>query len=441
LPLKEVANKLKLTSSESKLVSELNIEKLDIKELQKIVKTEIIKNPTNAVLKSLSSKLEKTSSRLIANKSNEKSRETIKVANELAVKPTIKDKVKTGIKNIFGVSNSVKNKIENAKPEYLFTLKTEKIGESFSLENNLVVAKKNPELLGKSIYSSKESAEFANVKIVPIIEEVAIKKEFASSSDNSKKVIARKTALDYRVSSVGENSKTFNFEKNNSFQNEQNLNDKNVVSVGTVVDDVSKKDFEKTIQNQVESANKKMAFHEKESGLEAKSSSNEIKISETSLPKSTFSIHQNRVESFNTIPKVVSRYVDIKNIRDEISNLIQKGEKKKVEFQLTPDNLGKMTIKLEVVNKMISASIKVDSESTQQIVQNSLEGLKTSLNQNGVQYNSVSVSLANSEEKNQRYFKQQKKKQNAHKNILGAEGVEETLLHKNLGYNKYDFIA
>jgi flagellar hook-length control protein FliK len=119
---------------------------------------------------------------------------------------------------------------------------------------------------------------------------------------------------------------------------------------------------------------------------------------------------------------------------------MQKGEKKLVEFQLNPENLGKMEVKIEVVNKIVSASIKVENEAVQQMMQNSLDGLKSNLTQNGIQYNSVNVSLSNSDEKNQRYFKQ-KKRNNRATDISGLEATEETFTRKNLGYNNYDFIA
>jgi len=165
----------------------------------------------------------------------------------------------------------------------------------------------------------------------------------------------------------------------------------------------------------------------------------EVKNSETYMPKTAFVEHQIRNNDMRVIPKATVKQLDLKNIKEEISSLIQKGEKKSVEFQLNPENLGKMNIKLEVTNKMVSASIKVENETTQQAVQNSLEGLKNSLNQQGLQLSSLNVSLADADEKNNRYFKQ-KKKNNSGLNVK-VNGFDDKFAHKNLGYNNYDFIA
>lgn len=164
-----------------------------------------------------------------------------------------------------------------------------------------------------------------------------------------------------------------------------------------------------------------------------------VKKSETILPRTSMVDHQVRDNIFSISEKVLLKRVDVKNIREEISNLISKGKKKSVEFQLNPENLGKMAVKLEVVNKVVTASIRVDNEMAQQLVQNGLEGLKASLNSNGVQFNSLNVSLFYSEDKNQKYFKQKRKNNNTTHGVIAE--VDEQFVRKNLGYNNYDFIA
>ena len=136
----------------------------------------------------------------------------------------------------------------------------------------------------------------------------------------------------------------------------------------------------------------------------------------------------------------VYKKVNIRNINNEIAHIIQKGEKKIVQLQLTPENLGRVEVKLELVNKIINATINVENETVQQIVQNSLEGLKLTLNQNGVQFNSLNVSLSTSDERNQKFYKQ-KRNSNRVKNIFSVEGNSDAFESKNLGYNTYDFIA
>jgi len=136
----------------------------------------------------------------------------------------------------------------------------------------------------------------------------------------------------------------------------------------------------------------------------------------------------------------VYKKVNIRNINNEIAHIIQNGEKKIVQLQLTPENLGRVEVKLELVNKVINATINVENETVQHIVQNSLEGLKLTLNQNGVQFNSLNVSLSTSDERNQKFYKQ-KRNRNHVKNIFSVEGNNDAFESKKLGYNTYDFIA
>ncbi len=441
LNIKSISKILNLTPTESKVISDFEIEKIDFNELKKIVTSEVVKNPKHPEFKSLMSKLEKfessTNNDLTKVATTKSEIGTVKNKN-ITIKSKVVKKIKSGIKSVLTNSNSASVKVENQKSEYLFTLKNERTAESLPLDRDLKIEKKEYDVLKKSIYANKETAELTNLKLVPVNTEVG-KFEFSTNDHRYKKGVIQKVFQNANIIQSNDAKGKASSENNSSSNNEQSLSDKNIAASKIAFENLSDKSVVKENQNYVEVANKKEGLPSKKSTSETSGNNNEIKVGEISTPKTSVVEHQLRNNLFDTTEKVIRKNVDIKDIKKEVSNLIQKGEKKLVEFNLNPENLGKIAIKLEVVNKVVTASIKVENEMTQQILQNSLEGLKTNLNHNGVQFNALNVSLSNSEEKNQRYFKQKRKNNRVAK--MNIEGFDEKFSHKNLGYNKYDFIA
>jgi flagellar hook-length control protein FliK len=438
--LPEIAKELKLTPKETKLVSELNVEKIDLDELKLVIKSKIENNPNNKLLKTLSQKLElvDSSSKSEIVKTGESESKPNLVTKESVPNETKQtEKIKPTLKPE-NVSDVEKVEDKNTKQSYLLTIKSEKSAESVPFERLAKVETKTPELLKKSIYTSKESIELTKLKVVPINEEVGKKNEIKSADDDFKRLSFKKVSNEQKVINVNDNLKNSNTESDNSSKNNNVFGQSNVITSDLNKAEFSDKNFAKQVAENSNEEIAKTEISKKESSTEVKAT--EVKNSETFMPKSAFVEHQIRNNDLRVIPKATFKQLDLKNIKEEISSLIQKGEKKSVEFQLNPDNLGKMNIKLEVTNKMVSASIKVENETTQQAVQNSLEGLKNSLNQQGLQLSSLNVSLADADEKNNnRYFKQ-KKKNNAGLNVK-VNGFDDKFAHKNLGYNNYDFIA
>jgi len=447
--LPEIAKELKLTPKETKLVSELNVEKIDLDELKSVIKSKIENNPNNKLLKTLLQKLElvdSSSKSEIAKTGASESKPNL-VTKELVANETKQtDKIKPTLKPE-NVSDVEKVEDKNTKQSYLLTIKSEKSAESVPFERLAKVETKTPELLKKSIYTSKESIELTKLKIVPINEEVG-KNEVKSADDDFKRLSFKKVSTEQKVINVNDNLKKSYSESDNSSKNNGTFGQSNVITSDLNKAEFSDKNFAKHVTENSNDEIAKTEISKKESSTEVKATevkatevkATEVKNSETIMPKTAFVEHQIRNNDLRVIPKATFKQLDLKNIKEEISSLIQKGEKKSVEFQLNPENLGKMNIKLEVTNKMVSASIKVENETTQQAVQNSLEGLKNSLNQQGLQLSSLNVSLADADEKNNnRYFKQ-KKKNNSGLNVK-VNGFDDKFAHKNLGYNNYDFIA
>ena len=320
-----------------------------------------------------------------------------------------------------------------------FTLKNEKSSDSLLVDTKIQTEKNSPELLKTSIYASKESAEFTKLKVLPLNDDAVKRNDFRQSDDNFKKSITQKLASE--IQHIGKSNEENKSSFNNNSSNTQNANNANISSVSSekIFNDSLKKEFSKEMQSSNEAVANEENKIKNESNVNTRQNNSDTKAHDNSLTRASFVGHQIRNQSMLVNEKIIYKQIDIKSFKEEISNLMLKGEKKTVEFQLTPENLGKLQIKLEVINKVVSASIKVDNEMTQQIVQQSMEGLKSTLNQNGVLYNSLNVSLSESEDKNNRYFKQKRK--NGNEIDINIPEVEEKFVHKKLGYNKYDFIA
>ena len=440
LPIQELAKELNLTTAENKQLNQLNTEIVDFVELKYLIKSKILSEPNSKELKSLLSKIELIDIPAKSSDSNKK-----ELINNIDLttkeykhsKTKIVDKVKIGLKNIFASSNSENKEVASTKPNFAITIKNEKSQESFLLNNLEKNESKSPELLKKSIYTSKESLELTRLKIIPLNEEVAKKFELKTVDNEFKRASFKKVTGEFKFSNSGNNSEKGYSESENLANNNSNLNNSEISVLKNSKLDSAEKTFAKQVSDNFQATDSKNEDLKKKFSQATKS--NDTKITETIMPKTAFVENQIRNIELKVIPKAVLQKLDIKNIKEEISNLIQKGEKKSVEFQLNPENFGKMNIKLEVINKMVSAFIKVENETTQQVIQNNLEGLKTSLNQQGLQLSSLNVSLADAEGKNNRYFKQKKKNNNAFN--IKVTGFDDKFAHKNLGYNNYDFIA
>ena len=135
----------------------------------------------------------------------------------------------------------------------------------------------------------------------------------------------------------------------------------------------------------------------------------------------------------------------VKNIKTndlipEFSKLIMQGEKQSMTFQLSPENLGKIKLSIEMVNNQISTRIEVENEQIKQFIQSNIEQLKHNLQQEGIKYSSVNISLADYDQRPTKSFVQ-KKKYNNHND---KEQMIEELVnapHKKMGYNTYEYLA
>lgn len=127
-------------------------------------------------------------------------------------------------------------------------------------------------------------------------------------------------------------------------------------------------------------------------------------------------------------------------LNKEIAKIIESGTSQKVVLRLLPEALGKVKITLEVGGEIIHAKAEVENESVRQIVQTNTETLKQTLSQNGLQLASFNVSLADSDEKQQKAHGQKKRSNSfSSKSKIEKQVLPEAT--RTLGYNTYEYLA
>lgn len=124
----------------------------------------------------------------------------------------------------------------------------------------------------------------------------------------------------------------------------------------------------------------------------------------------------------------------------EFSKIIQAGEKQSMTFQLTPENLGKIKLIVDLVENQISTRIEVENDQVKQFIQSNIEQLKQNLQSSGVHLSNVNVSLAESEQKFAKTFTQRRKMGEKVSRIKEGDDITRRS-QKSLGYNTYEYLA
>ncbi|MFZ0452520.1 MAG: flagellar hook-length control protein FliK [Ignavibacteriaceae bacterium] len=134
--------------------------------------------------------------------------------------------------------------------------------------------------------------------------------------------------------------------------------------------------------------------------------------------------------------------IDSAEIVKEISKLASDKDQKNIVLKLVPETLGKVKISLDISNNVIHAHAEVENETAKSLMQNNLENLKQSLAQQGIQLNSLNISLSNhQEQKPNRSYLSKKKFTYAEPQIGEIDEKEHTTVSKHYGYNTYEFLA
>ncbi|MFO7445018.1 MAG: flagellar hook-length control protein FliK [Ignavibacteriaceae bacterium] len=142
----------------------------------------------------------------------------------------------------------------------------------------------------------------------------------------------------------------------------------------------------------------------------------------------------------------VKDYTLFKNINandliDEVKSLVVKGERSNVVLKLNPGHLGSVKLIIEIKDAVMNTKIEVENESVRQIVQNNVDILKQSLQQNGIHLNSFTVSLTSQEQKSSSAKPEHKKKGHTVKNDITIDEEINASASKKMGYNTYEYLA
>ena len=165
-----------------------------------------------------------------------------------------------------------------------------------------------------------------------------------------------------------------------------------------------------------------------------------------------FSSYINKIDSGGI--QNISRAVYLNNISDqmktidsteivkEISKLASEKDQKNIVLKLVPETLGKVKIMMDVSNNIIHAHAEVENEAAKSLMQNNIENLKQALAQQGMQLNSLNISLSNhQEQKANRSYLSKRKFNYTDRQIGEIDEKEHTNVSKHYGYNTYEFLA
>ncbi len=149
-----------------------------------------------------------------------------------------------------------------------------------------------------------------------------------------------------------------------------------------------------------------------------------------------------KIKSFSDVKILHETVKTIKSaeIIPEAAKFIQQGEKQSITFQLTPENLGKVKLIVDLIENRLNTRIEVENEQIKQFIQSNIEQLKQALHSSGINLSNVTVSLAGNEQKFNKEFASKKKSSEKSEKIK----FEEEQPHKKqklMGYNTYEFLA
>lgn len=137
-----------------------------------------------------------------------------------------------------------------------------------------------------------------------------------------------------------------------------------------------------------------------------------------------------------------SRVLRISQIVKELTNVLQTQDRNSITLKLEPEHLGEVKIHLDVKENSVKASIQVENEMVKKVVENNLKELQSSMSRNGIQLESLNISLQNAEQKNAKHSSNKKKHSGVEDETDFIEVVDENnFAHKNLGYNTVEYLA
>ncbi len=379
---------------------------------------------------------EKTSKEIIENKN-------LKVGNNPVNIASNEDQVKTEKSEItFNTKNIPENKInpeQKITPEILTgkspeisKVFSENIGQSelkkspaneinienkFPSENKIQLENETSGELKVQNLPKEENRNFEKTNTDKVKAEVNVKEVNQTLSDsknfsgeNNLKNREQKLTAEIKSENVKENS------VNAEFKNELNLSS---------TKEIKNENAEKTNSINIES---------KPEAGKPEFTANESKI------ENEFNIKEKIAEPKSNLNQQILKTVKAAEIMKEVSQFIQQKNTGSMILKVSPENLGNIKIALEIIDEVVSAKIEVNNSAAREVLENNVKQLQNSLSQNGVQVNSINISLSNFDQKQNKNFVPNKRKSYGYSDEKEVEETSKTNDRK-LGYNTMEYLA
>lgn len=133
--------------------------------------------------------------------------------------------------------------------------------------------------------------------------------------------------------------------------------------------------------------------------------------------------------------------VRIGELLSETAKFIKTQSRQSLTIQIEPESLGKVEIILDMKDKLVNAKIEVENEAVKSIIENNAKQLQSSLIQSGVQLNSLSISIANSDQKHYKQNGAKKRNSSDNENRKAINNKSDGNKIKKYGYNTYEYLA
>ncbi|KAF0151644.1 MAG: hypothetical protein FD143_1777 [Ignavibacteria bacterium] len=190
----------------------------------------------------------------------------------------------------------------------------------------------------------------------------------------------------------------------------------------------------------VTSSNQQHSNGDKESGKSNTSEGFKNIFNQTLTTENSFDLENIKFQAEPKHSDTTFKTIKQQEILPEFSKMVLNGEKQTMTLQLTPENLGKVKLTVDMIDNQIITKIEVESEQVKQFVQSNLDQLKQNMQSAGIPLTNVNVSLSD-EQKNYKLFAQRKKALSRDDKEDIIESVTQLNSKKQMGYNTYEFTA
>lgn len=364
----------------------------------------------NKTFKELNTQEKSDANNKISNKDDKKNSDDIKLSEDNSSYEEKNDLLKNEVEN----SEQVLTNQEQELDEQI----NEAIMEIIMAQLNLTPQKIN-DVLGKLEMNAKDFLEPENIQLfvkevynidntielLSDTERVSSIKEIYESINNLKKDIEQLQNVNYDKGIVQPNNQDIENVKNNdnteTQSNNQNSSNKGQENINLVIQKEQGEEQQFIAQKdnspkETESSIKHLDYNSFAEKLSEKLVSNGSEVSTANMKET----------NYESIIKQIVDQVKI-NIKPEIT---------KMEFQLNPEHLGKLSFTISSEKGIISAQFVAENKTVQEAIENQVLTLKQTLNEQGIKVDKVEVVLS-SESFNMQQENQQNEQNNNSKKI------------------------